>query len=122
MARTCLIIFIGRFITRSPRLLVAFELIGRTFNPAEFAAGELVNGTLMNFGLSAMDYAVIAVSVVVMLILEWYEEKHGSVREALARQNAFVQWAAMAVPMILLVMLGIFRGSYISSEFIYKQY
>ncbi|MBR3997835.1 MAG: MBOAT family protein, partial [Clostridia bacterium] len=64
VARTCFIIFIGRFITRSPRLLVAFELIGRVFNPAKFAAGELVNGTLMNFGLTAADYSIVAVSVV----------------------------------------------------------
>ena len=122
MARTCFIIFIGRFITRSPRLLVAFELIGRTFNPMKLAAGELVNGTLLGFGLTAADYGIVAVSVIVMLILEWYEEKHGSVREALAKQNAFVQWAAIAVPMIALLLFGIFRGSYIASEFIYKQY
>ena len=68
------------------------------------------------------DYVIVAVSVAVMLVLEWYEEKHGSVREALAKQNAFVQWAAMVLPMIALVMFGIFRGSYIASEFIYKQY
>ena len=54
--------------------------------------------------------------------IEWYQEKHGSVREALAGQNAFVQWAAMVVRMTALLIFGIFRGRYISSEFIYKQF
>ncbi|MBQ4353297.1 MAG: MBOAT family protein [Clostridia bacterium] len=120
--RTCLIVFLGRYITRSPRLLVAFQLLARTFNPLLWNAGQLTDGTLLSMGLTAADFAVVGISVLVMLLLEWYEEKHGSVRDALAKQNAFVQWLAMLLPMIALLLFGIFRGSYIASEFIYKQY
>ena len=54
--------------------------------------------------------------------IQWHEEKHGSVTAALAKQNGFVQWLAMTALMAALLFFGIFRGSYISSEFIYKQY
>ena len=65
---------------------------------------------------------IVAISVIAMLVYEWYEEYRGSVTATLAKKNAFVQWTAMAVPMIVLLLFGLFRGSYISSEFIYKQY
>lgn len=120
--RTSFIVFLGRYITRSPRLLVGIELIIHTFVPSTFNAAELWNGTLAGMGLSLEDFLIIAASVAVMLICEWYEEKHGSVRAALKKQNSFVQWLAIVVPMVAILLFGVFRGSYISSEFIYKQY
>lgn len=122
MARTSFIVFLGRYITRSPRLLTGLGLIVRTFNPMTFDAQQLWNGTLSGMGLTGADFAVVGLSVLAMLLLERYEEKHGSVREALAKQNTLVQWIAMVVPILVILLFGIFRGSYISSEFIYKQY
>lgn len=122
IARTSFIVFLGRYITRSPRLLVGLKLIVHTFVPSTFNASELLNGTLGNMGLTAMDFAIVGISVIVMLLCEFYEEKHGSVRDCLAKQNTFVQWLAIAIPMLVILLFGIFRGSYISSEFIYKQY
>lgn len=122
MVRTWFLVFLGRYITRSPRLLVGLSLILHTFNPFAARISDLWNGTMLNLGLSGFDYAVIAVSVCVMLAAEWFEEHHGSVRQALAKQNGLVQWIAVAVPLVVILLLGVYRGSYISSEFIYGQY
>ena len=122
MARTSFLVFLGRYITRSPRLLTGLALIGHTFDPRAFAVSDLWNGTLLHMGLTGADFRIIALATAVMLAVEWHEEKHGSVTAALAKQNGFVQWLAMTALMAALLFFGIFRGSYISSEFIYKQY
>ena len=122
--RTAFIVFIGRYITRAPRLTVAFMLIGRTFNPGSFRAAELWDGTVLNMGLKAEDLIIIAVSVVIVLIIEWYEEKHDpeSFGMFLKKRNGFIQWIAILIPLLVILFFGIMRDSYIASEFIYKQF
>ena len=44
------------------------------------------------------------------------------VRLTLERQSFFVQWLTIAVPLAVLFCLGILRGEYISSGFIYQQF
>ena len=77
---------------------------------------------MLNLGLSGTDYAVIALSVAIMLAVEWFEEKHEPVSDALAGQSAVVQWIAMVLPILAILLFGIYRDSYISSAFIYGQY
>ena len=120
--RTCLIVFIGRYITRAPDVISAFTLIARTFNPATVELPQLFDSTLLGMGLQGADLIVIAVSLAVMLAVEFYEEKKGSFALMLERKPAFVQWLAVAIPLIVILIFGIMRGSYIASEFIYKQY
>ena len=122
--RTAFIVFIGRYITRTPRLTVAFMLIGRTFNPGSFRAAELWDGTVLNMGLKAEDLIIIAVSVVIVLIIEWYEEKHDpeSFGMFLKKRNGLIQWIAILIPLLVILFFGIMRDSYIASEFIYKQF
>ena len=58
----------------------------------------------------------------VVVAVEWYQERGGQVRLTLERQSFFVQWLAIAVPLAVLFCLGILRGEYISSGFIYQQF
>lgn len=122
MVRTWFLVFLGRYITRSPRLLTGLLLIGHTFNPMAVRISDLWNGTMLTLGLTGADYAVIAVSVAVMLAVEWFEEKHEPVSDALAKKNAVIQWIAMVIPILAILLFGIYRDSYISSAFIYGQY
>lgn len=119
--RTCFIVFLGRYITRAPRLLTAFALIARTFNPAQIRFGELFDG-VFSLGLTVNDYIIVALSLVTLLVVEAYQEYRGSVREALAKKNALLQWAAIFIPLLVILLFGVMRGDYIASEFIYKQY
>ena len=122
MARTWFLVFLGRYITRSPRLLTGLALIGHTFNPMTARINDLWDGTMLTLGLTGADYAVIAVSVAVMLAVEWFEETHEPISDALAKKNGFIQWTAMALPILAIIFFGIYRDSYISSAFIYGQY
>ena len=84
--------------------------------PAELRA------KVLGLGITKWDYLVIALSLCVMLLVEFYEEKKGSFREMLAKQGAFVQWLCILLPLLVIMVFGIFRADYISSNFIYKNY
>lgn len=120
--RTAFIVFIGRYITRAPRLTVALSLIVHTFTPSAFNAHELWNGTILSMGLSPADLAVVGVCILLVHAVELYEEKRGCAIVSLSQKNGFVQWLVMLALILSIVFLGMMRGGYISSEFIYKAY
>ena len=122
MVRTALIVFVCRFITRSPRFLTALSLLRRCVSPGRFRLRELLDGAALRMGLSGGDLAIIGIGTAILLAVEIYQEYRGPVRPALAKQRATVQWLAMLLPMAALLLLGLLRGSYIASEFIYRQY
>lgn len=120
IVRTCLIVFIGRYMTRAPRLLTAFWMMKETVVHPGFKS--LFDGTLMGLGLAGGDYILIAAGTVVMLAAEWYAEKKGDPFEAIGKKNAFFQWVVLFISLLALLLFGILRGEGISSEFIYKQF
>lgn len=120
MARTSLLVFLGRYLTRAPRLLTALRLLKTTFTDVRL--GQLADGTLLSLGLTGGDLAVIFLGMAAVLAVEFYQERGGHVREALEQKNALVQWLAMVLIVAAVLFLGVFRTGYISSEFIYKQF
>ncbi len=122
LLRTMTLVFIGRCITRAPRLLAGIEMLFKMANPAEARFSEILAGGMGNMGLSVGDLAVVAVFSLALFAVEFYEEKNGALLDRLDRQRGIVQWLAMVIPMVVILLFGIMRGSYISSEFIYKQY
>lgn len=120
VARTCFLVFLGRYITRAPRLLTAVWMVKETFLHPRLS--DLWNGTLLTLGLGGFDLAVIAAGTAVLVGVEWFQERGGEVRRTLERQSFFVQWLAIAVPLAALFCLGILRADYISSGFLYQQF
>ena len=120
MARTSFLVFLGRYLTRAPRLLTALHLLKTTFAAPQ--PSQLWDGTLLALGLTAGDLLLIALGMAAVLTLECFQERGVGIRQSLEQKSAFVQWLAMAVPLVVLLLFGIFRAGYISSEFIYKQF
>lgn len=118
--RTSFIVFIGRYITRAPRLLSAFYMIKTTF--LNFNANDLTNGILYSLGIDFFDYLIIIISMIVVLSVEWYQEKGGNVRKMLERKPAFVQFSVIMVALIVITVFGYIGGDYVKTEFIYAQF
>jgi D-alanyl-lipoteichoic acid acyltransferase DltB (MBOAT superfamily) len=119
-ARTCVLVFIGRYITRASGFMTAVYMIKATFTDTHIS--DLFNGTVMTLGIGAYDMAVIILGMAVLIAVEWYQERGGHIREALEKQGTAVQLMSAVVPVIILLVLGIMRSDYISSDFIYKQF
>lgn len=120
MARTWAIVFLGRYLTRAGSVSSALWMIKMTVLDPEAAA--LWDGRMLALGLTGWDLGVVFSGVAVILIVEYLQERGVHVRAALERRHWLVQWAAILLPLAAVVFLGVMRGDYIASEFIYQQY
>lgn len=120
LLRTMFIVFLGRYITRSSSLAMAFQMIAKTFTAPDFA--QLGTGVLGQLGLETADYVVIACGMLVLLLVEWKQEKGVAIRAALAQKPPFLQWLCIALPLVVLVFLGIYSGNSVAAQFIYQQF
>ena len=120
MLRTALLVLVGRYITRAPRLLVALQMLKKTLlHPCLY---QLKDGTLGTLGAELGDVIVVLLGVAVLLTVESLQERGVQIRRALERRSVLVQWLCVFVPLLLLTLLGIFRGTAIQAEFIYQQF
>ena len=120
MTRTSIIVLFGRYITRAPRFMAAIFMLGITFTKFSFDA--ISNGTLLNLGLELKDFIIIIVCTIALLIIEGIYEKGIDLREKINQKNGLIQWIVMVATLLVILYLGVFRGNYISSEFIYKNF
>ncbi len=118
--RTAFLVFLGRYITRAPRLLTGLWMIKETFLHPRF--GEIADGMLLKLGISAFDIAVVLVGISLVVAAEWVEEKGVSIRAEVDKKSLFVQWLAILAPLLAIYLLGLLRGDHISADFIYKQF
>jgi len=118
--RTMLLVFIGRYFTRSPRLSCVFRFLKTTVLHPQ--PSQLLDGTLLSFGLAKTDFLVIALGLAVLLTLECLQERGVQIRAALEKKSGFVQWLTVTALLLAVLLLGVFRAGYIPSGFIYTQF
>ena len=117
--RTFGLVFIGRYFTRAPRLKTVFTLLGTTVLHPHFSEFTSVVPTL---GLGISDFIIIFVGILIVHGVEFFEERGTDVQAWLNERPALVQLTVLTVSLVVLLLFGIFRAGYISSEFIYKQF
>ena len=119
LVRTWVIVFVGRYLTRAPRLLTGLTMIWRTV--FDLHPGALLNGTVLQLGLGLGDWLVVAVGVLVLAAIELLQERGVRIRSWLAKQTGAVQWAAIMLALLAILFFGL-GGSYTPAQFIYAQY
>ena len=120
MARTAALVFVGRYLTRAGSVSSALWMLRMTVARPDLSA--LWDGRMLALGLTGWDLAIVFAGLAVILAAEFYQERGGHVRAALERRHWLVQWAAILIPLAVILLLGVMRGDYIASEFIYQQY
>ena len=120
MIRTAALVLIGRYITRAANLGTTFAMLNKTFT--NFKASELTNGTLLNLGLTTGDFVIVGFSVMLLLFIEGLQEHNVDVTKKLKEKNIVLQYAILTSFLVIIAAFGIYRGDYIASEFIYKQF
>ncbi|MBQ4575960.1 MAG: MBOAT family protein [Clostridia bacterium] len=119
--RTNLIVVAGRYLTRAATFTTALSLFALLFTNPQF--GRLFDGSLMGLGLTFEDWIIMLICALALALFELAEEITGKDMFTLIDERpAALQVAVIAAVLIVLVVFGIYRGDYIASEFIYKQY
>lgn len=82
----------------------------------------LWDGTLMELGLSGLDYIIVFAGCLLLLAVSILEEKKGSVRELLWRKPAALRWCLMFLLFLAVLLMGSYGIGYDASSFIYNQF
>lgn len=82
----------------------------------------LWNGTLLNLGLSGLDYAVLGGSIALLFGVSVYEERHGSVRERLYCAPRVLRYALIIALVFVVLLMGRYGVGYDAGNFIYNQF
>ena len=115
--RTCLLVIIGRYFSRSATLGAALGMLGHTVGAffRNFTPGELVS-----FGLGPWDYAVAALGCAILFYVSFLQEKGVAVRQALSRRPAAVQFAVVFAGVLLLIGCVYLNSDYTAIAYVYE--
>ena len=102
-----------------PQVGEYFRRMGSLFTTFNFHI--LWDGTLMNLGLSGLDYAIILGGVTVWFVVSLMQEK-GPIRERLAQKPAALRFALIFALLVVVLLMGSYGIGYDASNFIYNQF
>ena len=87
-----------------------------------FNFNVLWDGTMMQLGLTGLDYAILGGSIVLLFTVSLIQEKKGSVRELLLQKPAALRYALIFALFLLVLLMGSYGIGYNAGNFIYNQF
>lgn len=117
--RTFLLLCSFRILDCYRDVAVSFKAFFSVFTDGNW--GEVFSGGMLSLGLTAADFAVCGVGVMLMFAVSCIQEKHGEVRELLWQRKtaAYIVFSLLA---IIILVFGAYGVGYDSSQFIYNQF
>ena len=107
--RTILIVCVGMFIFRIDSL----SQISLLFK------GTTSNVKLFSLGLSALDFCVLGLGVLVLLVVGTMQEFNINIRKELENQNLLFKWLVYYTLIFTIIIFGIYGRGYSAASFIY---
>ncbi len=115
------------FIICTMNLFDCYATVGETFGAfgSLFTAGgwqALTDGSMLKLGLSAVDFIVLAFSLLLVLLVSLKKQRKGSVRELLAQRPFALQLMLWGGLLLCIILFGIYGIGYDASQFIYNRF
>lgn len=98
---------------------LTFRMFGSMFTERNWRV--LWDGSLLELGLSPLDYGILAAGVVLLVIVSLVQRK-GSVRERIAAKSYPVRFAVWFGLFLTVLLMGAYGVGYDASQFIYNQF
>lgn len=119
MLRMFMLMNLIRITDLFPDVSVYFSKMGTLFT--EFNFHILWDGTLMNVGLTALDYFILLGGIILMFAVSLYQEKVGSVR-VLLHKHYIIGTVCIFALLLIVLLMGSYGIGYNASNFIYNQF
>ena len=97
-----------------------FRRVGSLFTTFNYHI--LWDGTLLEIGLSGLDYGILVGALAVIFAVSLTEERKGSVRELLWQKNAPVRWVVYFALLLAVLLVGCYGFGYDAGSFIYNRF
>ena len=111
---TLMIVFVGRYFTRSAGLRTALHMMKKTLVDRSFRYAAT--------GLSKLDYAVILISLILVFIVSLAEEKEIDVKEKVLKLKPIYLFTGLLIFMAFVAYFGVFASGFTKVDFIYRNY
>lgn len=114
------------FLMSALRLLDCYRDVGATFKSFfsifyKFNWGALFDGSMLGLDITAADYIVVGIGIVLMIAVSLAKGK-APVRESIAKKGAWAQVAVCFLLFFATLLLGAYGEGYDASSFIYNQF
>ena len=111
---TLMIVFVGRYFTRSASLRGALHMMKKTLVDRAFRFADT--------GLSTLDYAIILISLIIVFIVSYSEEKGVDVKEKVLKTKTSYLCIGLFIFMAFVAYFGVFASGFTKVDFIYRNY
>ena len=119
IGRTFLLVCVLNIFDCYSALSTTFGMLASMFTVGNWHI--LWDGSLMNLGLTALDYVILAVGVLVLLGVSLLQ-RQGSVRDRIAAQAYPVRFCIWYGLFLVILLMGAYGIGYDASQFIYNQF
>ena len=120
MARTWLIVFVADVLIRSTSLAQAGAIY--TSFVRRLQIGSLLSREITSYGLSKYDFVLLFAALLLWLAVSVIEERGFDVRTVIADRPLIVRWICYYGVVLLLLVTGIYGGSYDTAAFMYQSF
>ncbi len=120
IARTFLLVSIGRIFSRAESLMAALRMLKNMVS--EFNPWVLTDGTIYNLGLTAREMFLVFLMLMVILVVSLLQENGMKIRQALEKQNLLFQWLIIIGAIVFLLIYGAYGGGFSAADFVYQQF
>lgn len=118
--RTFLIITMSRFVNLAkdvPDFVQMFKAAFTNFNP-----WVLFDNSLYDLGLDAQNFWLMMFSILILIVVDYTQEKNIKIRETLSKTNIVVRWAVYYAAIFALIIFGMYGPGYDAASFIYQRF
>lgn len=120
IARTLVIIVVGELFFRANGLTAGFEMFGTMVTGFTFES--FVNGTVLSMGMDAKDFAVVIVSVAVLLVVGILRERGVDIVGRIGGWKLPARWAVWYAVFLVLLIFGAYGAAYTPVDPMYAQF
>lgn len=118
MVRTFILTgIIPRVIVRAASVSAALTIFTKIFTDFNFAS--LYDGTLLNYGLNKVHFAIALIAIAILIATSIMKEKGISIRESISKMHIVVRWLIYLFAFYSVVIFGIYGPGYDASAFVY---
>ena len=109
------------------RVVDLFPNVGEYFRKmgsilTTFNVHILWDGTLMNLGLTGLDYTILGGGIIILFTVSLLQEKKGSFRELLQKTPVSLRYALIFALFLMVLLMGSYGIGYNAGNFIYNQF
>ncbi len=118
--RTTVLVCIGEMFFRALSLRAGLRMFYKIFT--EFSFRTFTDGTLLQLGMDGYDYIIIGITLVLIFVISYMQEKKIRIRDNVAKRHIVVRYAIYYAVIMFIIIFGAYGRGYIPVDPIYAKF